>query len=769
MDFGCIAWLGDMGLYLGLCTLTALVGRGLLQLLGMPTRATVAPVLAPVMAFVFWSLVLGMAAAAGIPVGRAAPWLWGLSAVLAAAGLRGWPALRTSIPALAASALLPLAVMPGAFRGGLTQSTEGMAFDGFFYSALGQYAWQCGVADYRNFDRVRRDDPLMPFALWPHRRHCERVNASARAANANLVHRIAATYPGHRCVGAGFLGFFSPLLDRGNTLRTMPLVQAWALFCLACAVFLFWCVHRRTFTFAFAATALTLVAGWTVALVWANQLDNLLAAIYLPTLAALFDLWGSRRRRKWLLISTIVAALWHTYPAGALFLLGPVGLLAWPRFCRRRAPWRIWLRGSAYAASASLVLILPTAAASLTYIRAHLHGAFDTSSILPGPHHHDWYAGVVWGLGGETSGTPHRAASNPLGIVFSVLALIGMAVLGRKQHGGISASILMAAVGSWYSAVHLHYGYPCLKLLSLTWWCFAGALVTGAVWVLDRLGAVGRLRQLVGGAMISAGLLASFALSVWPRTPIWTNSRAPIPSSALRDDLRAAADVIGPAEVLVTVADWRSQLAAVYYLRDRKLHVANPQSCLADRPVQRHDARLYSTPSPGGIRYILCDHPGSGQDLSNAAVRVWRGGPYELWRLRDDMKCAASVIHVEPRIGYLRAGRSQTFWLTSAPTSLYVHARQAGWLRLSGNLIPGTSLGRSHYLLAVASSGGHRALLESPQGPFRLHVPIRPGVTRIELTIVRCNADGPHADPGVPLLNVSSLRVEFLRGGVELI
>src|SRR5262249_54061759 len=137
------AFASGLGLYLLLCLTATLTGFGLVRLLRLRTDARAEAVLAPVAAFLFWSLVLGVTGGLRLPVRSVAPWLWAASVLAAVHGLpRAWSVLRAAgLPVLACAAL-PVLIMARTFAGGLTQYAGTVAGDGSVYVLAGRYFWE---------------------------------------------------------------------------------------------------------------------------------------------------------------------------------------------------------------------------------------------------------------------------------------------------------------------------------------------------------------------------------------------------------------------------------------------------------------------------------------------------------------------------------------------------------------------------------------------------------------------------------------------------
>lgn len=287
MDWRSGAAAEGLALYVCLALATALSGRGLSRLLRLglaePDEATYAPVLT----FLAWTLTLGMAVGLRLPVAAVAPWLWTASALLAIYG-RPWRlSFRRHVAPLALCGALPLLTLAGRFAAGLAETADTVAMDGWFYMANGRFLYDHGRNSY---------------------------------AGPNVVHQFGSFFQEHRFMASGLLAFFSTLGEAGDTTRAGGLLQAWALFCLACAVRTFWRVQQAPRSIEAIATFMTLAGGWTMTVAWGNWFDQQLALVYMPALAVAATLEIGPARRG-LLLGSLLAGLAYTYPEGALELV----------------------------------------------------------------------------------------------------------------------------------------------------------------------------------------------------------------------------------------------------------------------------------------------------------------------------------------------------------------------------------------------------------------------------------------------------------------
>lgn len=742
-----IHWLGaaqGLGIYVALCLFSWSVGRGLLRLCRLRTDDRSEAALSPVLTFVFWTLGLGVLGGAGVPVRTVSLYLWAASLAIAVVGMRRpWPEPRAVLPPLLLCLALPIVAVPRFFADGLTRSTAGASFDGFFTMAMGEYAWERGLSDYRN--RIPGEDPFADLAAWQH--------GPGRHDDLNLIHQFAVAYPGHRFIAAGLLGFLSPLASAGDTVVTAPLLDAWVLFCLGCAVLGYWVAQGRPLGFTLIATALAVDAGWTAVPAWANQFDNLLALVYLPALAFVMDRWETACRRKWVLLGCFLGGLWLAYPAGGPFVMGAAGLLALPRLWRERRDWRPWARGVVLALAVAAALWLPGGPGAMTYLRAHYGATFDTHGLLPGLDVAGYYPGVAWGLGGETPGKPHTALSNPAAWVLTILALIGLNCLVRRGQAGVAACVVLMTGGAAYSLLRLHYPYAMLKLLSMSWWCFAAAVVSGGAWLANRFRGA-RWRRAVALGLALGGWGLNVELALYDRTPYWPSRYARQSADAFRL-LRFVPELTGGEPVLVSVDDWLASLLAVYYLRDMPIHLASPRSWLVD-PVAVAFRQKFTPVPIAGVRYVLTDDGGATSDLVACGHVVSAGGPYRLWRLDPERLDDVTLLAADPPVLEWSGTFGRCIGLAEGPRVLYVHAKRAGVLCLKARCLPGQRLpSPADCRLSVAVDGHRRQRALPEPGQQTIAIPVAGGVTRIELSIV--------GQPGLPMSQATAwemLRLE---------
>jgi hypothetical protein len=741
-----------LGLHLALCLVSLLAGRGLLRLLGARTDERAEPVLASVLTYAVWSIVLGLASAFSCPLRLAAPAVWVASGLLALNGLRGpRPTLRGGLFPWAACVLLPVAVMAQSFRAGITDYTGTLDCDGFTYAAEGHHQWEYGRAS--GYGTVGRLSPIDQFG---------------------------AALAGERYLTGSLLAFLSPLARPGDAFAVEPLLQAYALFTAGCAVYLFCVADRFAPGVALAATGMTVFSGWMANVVWANNLDNTLAVVYMPALAGVFRLWGPGDWRRWLGTALLAACSFYTYPECACFVLAGAGLVLLPRAWEERHSWRLWLRWGAAALALAALLALPAARMVLHVAR----GAFQVSLRPPGQRPGDpWFAGLLdrryqptcfWALGGETLAKPYHAGLRAVAIALSALLVVGLIRLVGQRRWGLAVATLTFLGGAFYVLLHHRYEYGAYKLFVLGWWCVAAATVTGLDWFVRRTPTATGRRALAAG--LAAGALALGFRVTATTTTLCPSSYHAVQTSAFRE-VRALGAQAGGRGILLAVDDWVPNLLAVYYLWERPLYIACPR-CFLVNPGPGAEPRLARLPPLEQIEYVLTDDgrgkPADGKPwdtgmrtLCRPGRLVGARGPYRLWKAEAGPAGAALVFVFNLASGVQKdAQGAGYFWMVDDDAVVYLMAARDGTAELAGDFVTGPSRpGESTHHLRVRTDAGQELRAGVSSGRSAFTVPVHGGMNRICLHVL----DRPTApDPTPVLLGVWSLSARLTApGGTE--
>jgi hypothetical protein len=689
--------------------------------------------MAPVATLLFWSLSLGVAAGLGLPIKNAAPVLWGVSGLLAVYGLwRRLPDFRSALP-LVLCAALPVVVMARPFAFGLTQECSTVALDGWTYMAGGHYVW--GHA---------RGDGVTP------------------AADLSLLDRVGASFNGQRYLSFTFLAYFSPLVRAGDTCSVAALHQAWTLFSLAAAVFLFWIADGQGAWRGAAATAVALLGGWIATAVWGNNFDQLLALVYMPATAAAVRLWGAHDRRRWLLLGGLLAGSWYAYPECAPFVLGGAALIVMPQLWTERRSWRAWVLGCGASLFVAVLLLLP-AAATLFRFAQHQYAEVLTGTRQIG---YEMYRGLLnpafqpaafWGLGGETYAKPHTGAMRVWAVALSALLTVGLFALVRRGRWGIAMAIVFLLGGGLFFLLVHPYPYAAFKVLSMAWWCVAGALVLGATAVLGSVPSRLVRRSLAAGLILAGVYLVACNQT---QKPLWPSNYNTLAAATFRQ-VRLIRKTVARQPVMIAVADWLPNLLAIYHLRELPLEIGSPRAWLQDPDVVRSTG-IAGEVSPPGVRYVLTDdNPTSANSFVHYGRLVWARPPYKLWEL-EPAGGDAVVIHIDNPYGLGRSEAGDSMWLGPFDTTLYVRVQRPGVLRLEATFRPGPNLPGREAQLRLGTGAGYSAELTIAEGWDSLAVPVRIGINRIVLRPLDPAAATPTgSDPRTLLLQVIGLRTSL--------
>lgn len=711
-----------LSIYLLLCGLAFLTGRGLLQLLRLQVPERAGVLLAPVMALGFWTLVLGISGALRLPVKVVTPWLWGTTVLLACAGLRRpWPSPRAA-GALLFCALLPVIAMERYFWFGIDDHIGSVAPDGWCNAAFGQYLWDCPRGQEGGLT------PLYEF-----------VSALSRT----------------RYLAPSFFGFLSPLVRSGETDAVTSLFQAWTLFNMTCAVAFFWNVTAtKTWTIV-VATLLSTLAGWITNLVGWNNFDNSQALAYLPACAGIVQLMNPRARRWWVLLGGLLAGSLYTYPELFAFIFGGTGLMVLARGRRERRAWPDWLRGIGIGVGTAVLVLLPAGTQLIAYgtfqFRASQDPAKPGNGAFRNLFESNYQPEAFWGLGAEHPVAGIIWRQKIAGFLLSATALVGLFVLARNRQEGLSATAILLVAGAIYLIAYQKYTYGAYKLIVLNWWCLIAAAVTGAEWILTVV-----QRPILKGicAVVLAGT-AVVLVSQSKRTDAGNRFRTIDPSLAsvsLADfrQARAVKPLIGAAPVLIAADNWVAYQWAVYYLRDTPIYLHHYLSYMLYAEPQ---VRRGPIPPLEQITWMLTDLQFDRKFKPAGWKRVWSGTVYRLWRCETPAWAILTDIQnatdLEPSAGGL------SFALGPGATTLEVLANRPGTLQVSGSF-PAEAAGRPERP-RITTATGHDAQGVRAEGNVRFFVPVHSGKNRILLH----PAEGP-ALPHDARSESSRIRVQNL-------
>jgi hypothetical protein len=696
--------LTGLGLYAAACTLAVAGGVGLLKILRLRVDGKLGLALAPVLTLTFWALILGLTGSARLPVRLVVPWVWGGTLVLAAYGCYRFRPLLPALPLLALCACLPVAGMAKAFAFGLTEYTPTLSSDGWAYAALSEYQWEFG---------------RKPLAERSH------------------FHDTGFLHTKSRYISSSLLGLLSCLYRRGETIYVGALLQAFALFCTACALLFFW-LSRGTRTWvALAATAATVLCGWSLRVVWFNNFDNSVFLPFVPALVGVVGLMGPADRRFRLLCGLLLAAAVYVYIEGCLVGLPAAGLACLPRLLRERSEWRAWLATVGTALVTAALLLIPSAKMLYQFGKGQVGAVqlFVTTpggwTLIPDLYNRPHLPVAAWSLSGTGTLTAYPV-HRKLRIAVALTCLLGLGVLRlvwRRQWGLLLALALFLA-GAGYMVWGLHCDYGAYKMLNVGWWCVMAVVIAGAELVVAAV----RFRPLqtavVAGGFVFAGWYAylSQADNYLDNSPLYAHRLSDFDQTAA---LRAVA---GNGPVIDATEDWLNNLNSRYFHRSY-----NPYPVLL-RGIVRFGTESWRNARPVSphTRYLITDADPTPftRFLAGSAKLIRTAGTYKIWELDPDHR-GAHVVGIDAPYGVEGNEGGPFFWMGPDPASLHVLAARPGTLVCDcyfamGPCLPGVP---TRTLQIGTDEGPHHQVVVS-QNKQTLRIPVRPGINRLRLQVL---------------------------------
>jgi hypothetical protein len=548
----------------------------------------------------------------------------------------------------------------------------------------------------------------------------------------------------HRFASFSVLATLSPLGD-GDAMRIGGVFQAWTLFSLGSAASLFWLARGHQAAAAAAGAALTVVAGWTVTVVWGGWLEPGMALAFAPALAAPWYLYPASGWRRGVVLGALAAALAYTYPEAMPLPLGCAALAGLERLWAERRQWRQWLGGVALAAAVAVLLLLPALGTLVPFAFqqsrvVYVHNSSGTHWLLGGLAERSNQPSAFWGLGGETFARSATRLTKAAGWVLTALLILGGFRLARRSPG-LAAAALICPVLAVIWIIFLHHPYIAFKALTLSWWLLVYACGAGAVWLCTELPPAAPRQSVV--AALALVLLALGARAAYQRQPFGEHGYADLAVRHYRSVCKVK-DLVGKEPILAHIYDRLANQLAAYYLHDCDPFQSTPQGWFTWIPTRQRLREAVPAP-PANARYILTDHRfvglGDGHQLGQCGRVVWQGGPYQLWKLDAEGGPAVGLLGVDPLVmADLDAWKGTRFWVGNRGVDVYLHCRHDGTLRLcaTATLGPGAPAGARRHLEAEMN-GQPAGEFEVKEGPTELQLPVRAGVNRLML---RC--------PGTP-------------------
>jgi hypothetical protein len=604
--------LGDLVPHVLLCVVSVTAGSGLVRLARVPLGRCATLLIAPVVTLAFWAIVLGAAVAEGLPVQRFGIPLWIATGALAVYGFvtvvarthdaadadgRAAPAFAL----LALSAVLPIILLfPDSFSG--LSGFGGYGNDGWSSIAYGQY-----LSHYPQ----GTDGGLSPIYQW------------------------AAHLSGTRHVSSAEMAFLAMVASDGATQAADGLFVTITFFTIgaACGAFAYrWGVPLAA---ALLYVGVTVLSGWMLTVVQADNYDFALSLAYLPAVAALARDSRPLSLSQWGLIAALSAGLFYIYPELVPIVLACAALLLVDRLWREPLPA---VKGVLAAIVSFLALTAPYLRTGTWYFYQQATGALrQTTGPRPGEY---YFPGMLvphqrmasfWSLGSEFGAQTWMAGRQLIGAaLFLLLAAGAVRLVRRREWGLLAATSVLLSGGVVFLAYHA-YAYGAYKFIGLVWWALTFAVVLGAA-------SPALWRRSTAVRAVACGLAVVVVLAL----PAAAAERLVRNADALRATrnisyfrrVEQARWMAGTQPIGVYLKDALSSYWALYFLRDGPIRLLDTPGYLGAPHVQTLLSRAPDIPL-GSIRFMLTDDVDLGPVVEDQGwTLVWHAGPYKLWDTR---------------------------------------------------------------------------------------------------------------------------------------
>lgn len=598
----------DLARFILVTSLIALAGVGVTACLRTPFDPTTRLLIGPAFGQALWAIALGSGVGFGLPVSTFAQWLWGATLVLAVAGawqLRSSPSADGSRamsprPALLIALvwLVPMLVMGPYFRHGLADYPGSGLPDGWAYAAYGQYLWSF---------------------------------ANGTEGGLAPLYQYASTLSSTRTIASAQLGMLSLLNHAGDVELGFGLLQAAGLAAYASAVAAF-CRTRELGSGATGiAVVVTVVSGWILDVVWANNLDNLLALVYAPALATM-ALWPRPDTAGWWLgVAWLSAGVLHTYPEMGIAVLVCAALSAGAFMASSGRGHRRWL---AFAAGALVLflLLMPSIGGLVTLLERQSTAASAIGEPRPGE---GMFLGLIaprhvlagwWALGSEHGYERVLVPRTMLALTLSVLVAAGIQTAVRQRRlASLVWLALPLGLAPFLAGVE-GYPYGAYKAILMGWWFLVVLLVQGAVSLTSTRA---RLTVSLIVWLVVAALPGAAAARLL-FAPVSRSFRMPRPPSmAVFRQLQDIDTIVQTNPVLIAVQEEEASEWAVYYLRHLTTSVLTRDRYM--RPKAAAMARSTSV-NLDAVRWVLTDaESGARAGVGADWTKRWSSERYVLW------------------------------------------------------------------------------------------------------------------------------------------
>lgn len=706
-------------IYLVLCIISALAGRGILRLIGVRLERRISLYLAPIITLTFWTIMLGVGVSLGFPIKDFWVVGWLLTLAMAFIGLwrEDYRFLQQEWMWLAGVCLLPMALMAAYFRHGLATYLGSLHPDGWSYIAQGQYVWTYSQGT---------EGGLAP--LYQYAAHLNRT----------------------RFIASALLGFFSPLAGKsGDTQAASGYFLAWTFFVYASTCMFFAVAKGLGKQLLVFYVSISVFSGWLLNLLSVNNYANALAISFLPAFAGLIHLADPQDRRWLIVLAGLAAASLYCYPEMALFVLGGAGLFLLGRTLSGGKALLAWL-----------ILLLGTTALATFLIAPFLHNLtwYFLNQFKMAMMHKEVRDGeslfrellipqerlvAFWGLGGEAfadgrlMGGAWHYGRTLLALVLSTLAGLGILELFRRKDWGLATTIVLLFVGSLVMIFLSAYSYGAYKFILLDWWGISFAVIMG-IRFLNKI-----LHTKMSRSVVRACLIISFGflLSLNGYKALAFGWKASEKSIVPFKQVETIKEMVGNEAILVAVNDGTGQKWAVYFLRDVPIVLAEYKDYMA----QSHVVPLMDRAKSIGlsdVHYILTDRIGSFSFPHRSPL--WTNRVSALWKLPGEHWIVVSGL--QNANGIEDWGGEGGFWLGQGDTEIRLLSAKAGWVVMRAHFIRGPSLPEKldRQILVFTNRGYNSTMTIAEDGPHTIVVPVVAGRNRLVLR--------PLEQPSLPVL-----------------
>ena len=692
-------------IYFLICAVSILAGRGILHLLGVKVDPSCSIFLAPLITLTLWAILLGLSVSSGFTVRDVRLYFWILTILLAVVGLwRGrYRFIRQDWPIILVVILAPVVLMAPYFWNGITSYLGSPAWDGWSYIAYGQY-----LLDYPR----GTEGGLSPLDQY--------------AAHLN----------GTRFIASALLGFLALISgSNADTQMASGLFLAWSLFVFSSSCMLVGKVSgiKRLLTAFY--VGICVFSGWLLSLLSMNNYDNALAISFLPAFAGVSHIVKPQYKRWAFILAGMIIAIIYCYPEMSPFVLGGACLFFIQRIVRDAKPIKPWiilsfmtcvLMGIGIAPLYDLVLFF------IAQLQAGLgNGVRPGEGALPGLLKKSTLLMCFWGF--HSAGSSLAPIINVLwfflcsllSLVLSIMAVLGICDLFKRREWGFAATLIVLFAGSLYMIVVQKYSYGAYKLILLNWWAMVFAVILGVDKLLALSGRRGNFRVAVKCSFV--GLFVFFsclnaAMAIQNDKAL--NSRSVLPFKKVTE----IKDIVGPRPVIVAVNDPIANEWAVYFLRNMPISLTQYRAYMAQAhviPLMQRAREIDITK----VKYAVTDSKGSfpKSDL------LWKGGPYYLWKLKDNRWLQPTEIR-NPN-GLEKLSGKPFFWIGKGDTEIDLLSTENGTAVISAEFLLGPSLPDKpdRRLVLLTDKGYQTNIIIAKNGPQEITVPVVRGKNRIIL------------------------------------